>query len=161
MPKIIIRERLPWEERWTTPTLDQLWEPNKEHHRRLLPTFMDGALQFDGMTQALQWHGEAWMWSIEINLPGLGLGGKAAAQNAFAYIVPRPETPLVCIPLAEDFIQALPMRRLNRFVRDGIKGAKQSVDLHWAKWTPSAQSEVDHLLDLVKRKHKFLAAQAG
>ncbi|MEM6552787.1 MAG: hypothetical protein AAF750_11765 [Planctomycetota bacterium] len=159
MPKIIIRSRLPWEERWTTPTLDQLWDAQKEHHKRVLPSFLEGTQAFDGLEQSLQWHGEAWMWTVEINFPEAELGGKAANQNAFAYIVPRPETPLVCIPLEEAFVEAVPMRRLNRFIRDGIKGAKQSINIHWAKWTPSAQTEVDHLLDLVKRRHKFLLAQ--
>ena len=158
MVKVIIRDRLPWEDRWSQPTYDELWEPQKEHHKRLLPAFLEGLQKFEDLEHTLAWHGTAWCWTIEVNMPSADLGGKAADQESFAYIVPRPETPLICIPLTDETIESMPMRRLNRFVRDGIKGAKQSVEQHWGKWTPTAQAEVDHLLDLVKRKIKHIKA---
>jgi hypothetical protein len=52
------------------------------------------------------------------------------------------------------------MRRLNRYIRDSIRLAKRAVDLYWATWTPTAMTEVEHLVDLVKRKRKALVAAA-
>lgn len=147
---------IPWANRWATPSADELWAPHKEAHQKALKSFFEGALGFDGMEQALAWHGEGWMWTFEITLAKANLGGQSAGQDAFAYIVPRPEFPEVVIPLSEAFLEIVPMRRLNRFIRDAIKSSKQSVDMHWTTWAPSAQTEVDHLLDLVKRKHKHL-----
>jgi len=33
-----------------------------------------------------------------------------------------------------------------------------AVDVHWAKWPPTAGTEVEHLMDLVKRLHKMYCA---
>lgn len=158
MAKVIINKLLPWEDRWNEPTLDELWAPNKEHHQRLLQGIYEGVTQFEGMERTLAWHGEGWKWTIEFNMPELGLGGKANGEDALAYIVPRPETPIVCVPLTDEQVETFPMRRLNRVVREGIKGAKQSVDIRWCKYTPSQPGEVDHLLDLIKRKIKAIKA---
>lgn len=158
MPKVVIRKMLPWEDRWQEPTLASLWEPNKEHHQRLLQGFYEGVTLFEGLDRKLAWHGEGWKWTMEITWADMGLGGKAAGQDALAYIVPQPETPSVCIPLTDAQVETMPLRRLNRVIREGIKGAKQSVDVRWCKWTPSQPGEVDHLLDLLKRKIKAIKA---
>ncbi|MEM9295115.1 MAG: hypothetical protein AAGA57_04865 [Planctomycetota bacterium] len=156
MAKPGIRTRIPWEDQWNAPTLDQLWADQKESHAKALASFTEGALKFDGVESRLAWHGEAWRWTLELNLPALDLGGKEADQMSMAYIVPRPETPEVAVPLSPAFLEAIPMRRINRFVREPIRSARQAVEMHWGLFTPSAQTEVDHLLDLFKRKHKWL-----
>ncbi|MEM7681651.1 MAG: hypothetical protein AAF288_06830 [Planctomycetota bacterium] len=157
MAKPGITARIPWEDRWNAPTVEALLKDHKESHAKAFNSFLEGASKFEGVALSIAWHGEAWKWAIEFNLPHAGLGGKEADQMSMAYIVPRPETPEVAIPLAPSFLEVLPMRRINRFVREPIRSARQAVDVHWGLFTPSAQTEVDHLLDLFKRKHKWIA----
>ncbi len=148
--------RLPWEDRWTQPALEQLFEPFKDDRQKHLNMLLEGFNKFDGIEQKLVWHGEAWRWTLEFNLTtedGRDMG-------SVAYLVPNPEGLIVCIPMLAEQIDALPFKRLNKFIREGIRSAKVAVEQHWCKWMPSAMSECDHLIDLFKRKHKMLAATA-
>lgn len=144
--------RLPWEDRWTTPTLDQLLEPIEENRRKVIETLIERITAYEGVTTNIAWHGVSWRWTLELNLT---LGEQT---RPFVYIVPRPETPQVCIPMSQAVTDRLPFKRLNRFIRDGIRSAKCAVNTQWAKWTPSAGTEIEHLMDLVKRLHKMYSA---
>ena len=142
----------PWEDRWTTPTLEQLLEPVDENRRKVIDALIERINAYEGMEQALVWHGTSWRWSLQITLTS------ARGTAPFAYIVPNPEAPVICLPLTQATVDRLPIKRLNRFIREGIRSAKCAVDTHWAKWTPSAGTEVEHLMDLVKRLHKLYNA---
>ena len=81
-------------------------------------------------------------------------------MDVMAYFVPNPQTPIFCIPMRQELIAQLPLKRLNRYIREGIRSSKCAVELHWAMWVPTASTEADHLTDLFKRKHKILRAPA-
>lgn len=148
--------RSAWEDRWTPPTFEQLMAPQKEQHLNLLHELLNRLEAFEGVEKAIIWHGTAWKWTIEysLNTPD------GPTPEPLAYFVPDPESPVFCMPLREELIAKLPMKRLNRYIRDGIRGAKCAVQIHWAKWSPTAMTEVEHLTDLIKRKHKILTGQS-
>ena len=141
--------RLPWEDRWSTPTLEQLLEPIEENRRKIIDTLISRIGEYEGVGSNLAWHGISWRWTLELPLT---IDGQT---QPFIYIVPNPEAPIVCVPMPQDVVDRLPLKRLNRFIREGIRSAKCAVDTQWAKWTPSAGTEVEHLMDLVKRLHKL------
>ena len=60
------------------------------------------------------------------------------------------------IPLSDGLIDHMPFRRLNRYIRDAIKSGKMAVDIVWPTWSPAAGTELEHLMDLCKRKIRFL-----
>ncbi len=139
-----------WEDRWSQPMSDDLVEAVPEHPRAALRKLMEGLDEFEGLTQQVIWYGEAWKWTIEYTLdPGEGEGITAC------YIVPNVATPLVCIPLEAPVLERLPLRRLSRVVRDGIRAAKCAVSIHWATWRPTSKAEAEALTDLVRRKVKI------
>lgn len=165
----VLSTRLPWQDRWTQPTLLQLLEPLKIQHRRLFEQLMAELADFDQVDQVILWYGSAWNWTIQYQLhdEALSPAAIAAASNdpaddpkTLVYLVPRVETPIICIPLSDQIIQQLPMKRLNRFIRDGIKNAKCAVAIHWATWTPNSKAEVGFLADLLKRKCKLIMGAA-
>lgn len=156
MAKAAIPTRLPWEDRWNEPTLEQLLKVQKDQHRKPLTTVIEQVAELEGVEQNLIWYGPAWKWTIEFRLPEVVRNGEA---EVLAYVVPNPETPLVSVPLRDETVDALPIRRLNKYIRDGVKSAKQAVELHWAVWTPSAQTDAEHLIDLIKRKHKLVTGE--
>jgi hypothetical protein len=61
---------------------------------------------------------------------------------------------MVCVPLSDAVLNDLPIARLGKVVRDGIKMAKCAVTIHWATWTPTSQAEALQIIDLLKRRHK-------
>lgn len=157
-------QRLAWNDRWTQPTLEQLLSPLKMHHRRTLQYVMDGLAELEGVNQSILWYGDAWKWTIHYPLPtpALARGAKAppvTEESSLCYLVPRVEGPMVCVPLSDAVLSQIPISRLNKFVRDGIKLAKWAVAIHWATWTPATQAEALQIIDLLKRRHK-LAMQA-
>ncbi|MEM9253173.1 MAG: hypothetical protein AAGB29_12560 [Planctomycetota bacterium] len=149
----VIKALSPWEDRWNVPELDTLLNSlgaeKKESFTKMLADFD----AFPGTRQTLVWHGESWKWALQFDLTHPETG---AELGTMAYLVFFPETPTVCVPLSNEMVAAFPIRRLNRFVREAIRGAKCAVDVHWCLFTPSAGFEFEHLNDLYKRKHKFL-----
>lgn len=153
----VITERLPWQDRWTRPTFDQLLQPHDKEHRELLLSLVAGIEALDGVQRSLTWYGQAWKWTFQFNF----YDEAGHDVEVLAYLVPNPQSSLLCVPLLEPMISQFPIRRLNKFVRTGIQNAKQAVEIHWAVWSPTTQAEADHLLDLLNRKHKILAAAAS
>lgn len=142
-----------WEDRWNKPELQAMHAQLKEQHQNLLANLLAGIEAYENIEKDLVWHGPSWKWTIEYSLTG---PTKLPVTDPMAYFVPNPETPLLCIPLRLEHIAELPLKRLNRYVRDEIKTAKCAVSVHWCTWNPTAMTEVEHLLDLIKRKYKLL-----
>jgi hypothetical protein len=148
--------RAPWADRWSQPRLEQLLSPLKSHHRRVFDHLMEYVDGLEGAQQSLLWYGPAWKWTIHYTLPVPPTNGhKPTERTTFLYLVPRVESPTVCVPLSESMIAELPLPRLSKFVRDGIKMAKCAVTIHWATWTPSQLAEATQIIDLLKRRHKL------
>lgn len=147
--------QIAWEDRWIEPTVEQLLEPfNDPARRKILDTLLEKLGNFSGVESKLVWYGTAWRWTVMYSL----YDEDHNQIDVMGYFVPNPTAPIVCIPMREAVIAKLPIKRLNRYIRDGIRSAKCAVELHWAMWNPSAGTEVDHLADLFKRKHKILLA---
>lgn len=156
----IIRNFTPvsaWADRWTKPTMEKLLEPLKEHHRQGLEHLLEQAETLDRINQSLIWYGPSWKWTIQLSL----VDDQSNDQTSLGYLVPNLERPIVCIPLDESMLSALPSRRLGRFINEGIRSAKCAVAVHWATWTPNSFSEVKLLADLMKRKVKIILAAQG
>jgi len=152
MPTQLTTNRKPWEDRWQQPDPEVLLNVYEAHRHKILSTLLEQIVAYEGVTKTLQWHGESWKWCWQFDLHKEG-NGQAVVM---AYLVPNPEMPQICIPLDEELIGRLPMRRLNRYIRDGIRHAKCAVKVHWATWVPTAMTEAEQLMDLIKRKHKHL-----
>ncbi len=155
MAKSLPKIRLPWENRWTQPTLEQLMAPLAAHHRKALETIFDEVREMPHVEMSLAWYGPSWNWTIEFRFADL----KNPQPEVLCYLVAKVGAPVVSIPLTDTQFDALPLRRLNKLVREGVKLAKQAVELHWANFTPVNQTEVTHLLDLIRRKHKLVVSE--
>lgn len=154
MSSQMVTARLPWQDRWTQPTVEQLLEPLDDDSRAGLVQLIDLMDTFDNVERELVWYGESWKWTIHYYLAGQG----RTRQNiqTMAYLVPRDEQSLVCVPMRREMIEDLPMRRLTKFIREGVTSAKCAVEIHWANWTPGNATEFNTLVDLLRRKYNFL-----
>jgi hypothetical protein len=148
-------KRLPWEDRWAQPTLEQLTQPLNEQQRKVCQRLLDGLDQFEGLHWHFAWHGRAWKWTLQFDL----YDSEGQFIGPLVYIVPNPDLFEFCMPMKEATIEQVNLKRLQKFVRDGLRAAKCAVSLHWAIFHPTAATETDQLLDLVKRVHKVLRTQ--
>ncbi len=152
MTSTATRTRLPWQNRWDQPTIEQLLKPLIAQRRRLLELIMKEADQYPQVDQQIVWYGPGWNWTIQYAFKDKHDG---LESDILCYLVANVETPLVCVPLSDAEIAKLPMRRLNKLIRNSIRIAKCAVTIHWAKWTPTNQTEIAHINDLIKRKYKL------
>ncbi len=146
--------RSPWEDRWSQPTAEQLLATLKPHHTKLLGLISEHLLSLEGVRSEVIWYGTAWKWTVSFPLTD----SRGRQLDTLCHLVPNRELPLVSVPMSVSFIEHLPMKRLKKYVRDGIRGGRFAVAIHWASWTPNNQADVLCLADLFKRKHKFLTS---
>lgn len=151
MARQAVKPRLPWEDRWSEPTLDQLLSSIVETHRPVFSDLIQGIDAYDRFQRSMFWYGVSWKWTLHYQL----FNEQGKPIGTFCYLVPRFESPMICIPLSAEQINALPFKRLNKIIRDGIRSAKCALETHWAIWTPSNQTDLTHLMDLIKRLHKM------
>ncbi|MBI1336469.1 MAG: hypothetical protein GC164_05855 [Phycisphaera sp.] len=144
----------PWLDRWNQPNLEQLLDALKAHHRKPYTQILEQLDSYPGVQRSVIWYGSAWKWTIHYAF----VDADGQEIETLCYIVPNSETPLICIPLADEVIEQLPIKRLTKFIREGIRSAKFAVAIHWATWSPLNQTETHALIDLCKRKHKFISA---
>lgn len=152
MPQNEVLHRLAWEDRWTQPDLADLIAPLQEQSKGPFEALMGQIETLLPVRRDVKWCGPAWKWTIRYT----SLDSQEEELDLLAYLVPNSVAPLVCIPMANNIIERLPMRRLNRFIRNGIGSAKCAVATHWAEWNLTADGEANHLMDIIKRKHKIL-----
>jgi len=157
MTRAATKTRLPWEDRWSEPSLDDLLDPLNAQRRRQLELVIAELDDYEGLDRQIAWYGPGWFWTIQYRLKT----GDVPASDVLCYLVPKVDGPIVCVPLATEEIDGLPMKRLNKMVRNGIRIAKCAVEIHWATWSPNNQSEINHLIDLIKRKYKLAQSTNG
>lgn len=148
----ILTEETAWINRWSQPTVEALVNGLKPHQQRNFGRIIEFLDQLPDLQRELLWYGASWKWTIHYSFAG-SQGGE---ENTICYIVPNTESPVISIPLSDELIARVPMRRLSKFIREGIKSAKCAVEYHWANWTPGLDNETTMVIDLLKRKHRFM-----
>ena len=145
-----------WQDQWSTPEEDSLFEALSEQHCRCVKKLMKMIDAQDNLVREITWQGPGWRWCFEYKT----VDDDGKVIDTHCYIVPNTETPFITIPMSEAFIESLPWRRLLKFIREGISVAKCAVEVHWGTWTLNLDNECKALNDLVLRKKKYQIAQS-
>ncbi|TVQ30593.1 MAG: hypothetical protein EA376_12070 [Phycisphaeraceae bacterium] len=148
------KTRIPWEDRFNRPSLHDLREHYNSQMSRLLDQARERLLSFEGAQEEIAWEGVAWRWTFVYRLAN-------DPTRAWAYLVPHPENPRLAIPMTTPMVEALPRRRLKKYITEGVATAKRVGDIHWASWEVANKTNLDEVLDLAKRKYKFINESAG
>jgi hypothetical protein len=147
-------ERTAWENRFERPTIAAL----SSHYQKQLGALFEGArerlLEFEGVTEGVSWQGLPWRWTVVYEVEG-------DPTPAWVYLVADPEGVVLCVPVNRDIIESMPMKRLKKHIRDGIYMGKQVQETVWSTWQVTARTQLDEVLDVAKRKHKFIVASRG
>ena len=151
MSTLAYTHQLPWHDRWSQPTIEQMLEPLNPQHHKAVTSLMGRAGAYEYVVRSLVWYGAGWNWSVQFDLKD----PKGNDLETLCYVVLKAETPLVCIPLPEATYNRLPIRRLHKYVRTELRRCKRTFDCYWATWNLSASSEMEQLTDLLKRKVKI------
>lgn len=143
------KTRLAWEDQFRIPTLDELRNHYPKQLGNLISLARERFLAFEGIEEEIVWQGLPWRWTLTYRCP-------EDPTRAWAYLVPDPEKPKISMPLTQEMVGALPMRRLKKYVRDGVVFARRVENVYWATWEVTNRVQLDEVLDLAKRKHQFI-----
>lgn len=76
------------------------------------------------VAEDVSWQGVSWRWSLVYTRPG-------DATRAWAYLVPDPDEPRICVPLPEDAVEQIRMRRLKKGAREAVLQAQMVAGVRW------------------------------
>lgn len=146
--------RSAWENRFRCPGHDEL----VEHYPKLVAALFTHARQrliaLDGPGEVLAWHGVPWRWSYAYRL-----SGEDSSAPAFAYLVPMTPQPVISLPIRTSQAGELPLKKLSKFVRDGVLFASDVGGLLWAQWELTSKTQADEIVDLAARKLALSASE--
>lgn len=146
--------RDPWIDRFRTPTDRDLLERYTEPIAPILEELRTELNEFDGVAETIEWMGIPWRWAFHYAIEG-------DPTPCLAVLAPMPERPSLCIPLTHDLIDAIPARRLTRFIRDAIQRGPRVGGVLWCEWEVTARNQAAELIGLLKRKHQFARGPAN
>ncbi len=146
-------DRTAWEDRFNRPDASKLRAALKAVPARLFDHLRHHMLGLDGVTEEFAWHGDCWRWTIEYRT--------RHSKQPLAVLVPSPADLQLAMPLEQEFIESLPMRRMKRALKEGVGLAQEPFDTRWAVWSVQADGMLDDLVDLLELKLRHLAQHVG
>jgi hypothetical protein len=158
-----IQPKLPWANKFQRPTPEVLVSQcESKQLSQLVRAARQEIVSLAGVSETLSWLGVPWRWSFVYTLEESAQTAEsphaAVRAHPLAYMIPDPQKPQVAVPMSGQLVEALPMRRLKRFARDGIVHCRIVGEVYWPSWDFSARTQLDEIMDLVVRKHRMVAA---
>jgi len=154
MGKFVPVARSPWEDRFQTPSTQALLDAMHKPLLALLEQARAALLALPGVAESVGWQGVPWRWSFAYRVEG-------DPTRALAFLVPQPSRPQLAVPLTDEMIAALPIRKLAKPVRDAFVFSPKISGVCWPCWELSAKTQVDELMSVVQVKHGMAHALAG
>lgn len=169
--------RTAWNDKFARPGAADLVALHAELARGALVRVRAGFGGLSGLQESVDWQGVPWRWTfvfrgtgdlIEHSPPATAGPAPVASPSglsllrAFAYVVPEPGKVQVCVPLTGAQIEAMPLKKMKRPVREGIATARSVAGVWWPTWElGGTAADVEDVLDVAGRKHRFLLAAAA
>lgn len=131
-----------WSNRFAMPTIGELRTglnaevgPVFDHARQSLA-------QLPGVVETLKWMGVPWSWSL--------VYGPAGEPDAWAFLVPEPGRLQIAMTLPSDRLGDIPLKRLSRFLRDGLMQTQVVGRACWPTWIVGSLAQVDEVAKLIQ-----------
>lgn len=147
-----IKDRIAWEDRFRTPTLEQLRAPLNKQLQGAFDAARERLLDLEGLSEGILWRGIPWRWTVAFST--------AEERDCWAYLVAQPARPYLVLPVSIEVLSKLPVRRLSKFVREGILHAACVAGVYWPQWDIQTKGQVEDVMAVVAMKHAALLPQA-
>ena len=144
------KARVVWMDRFRTPTIDDLLGAFNKQLGGMLEHTREKLLDVEGVKEEVSWQG-VWRWTLVYRMPGEG-------DRGWAYLILDPTKPRLAVPVTDELISDLPMKKFSKFVRDGLTHAPTVDGVRWAQWELQGKTQADEILALAELK---LVAKVG
>lgn len=136
--------RRAWDDRFHAPAADDLivgiekqWRAAAAHARAVL-------LRDSDVEERVAWQG-VWKWTLTYRHAVL-------PERAWAYVVPDPAKPRLCVPMSEAAVNALQIKKTPKFVRESLAFAAVVDGVRWPVWELQTRVQTDGILSLLESK---------
>lgn len=154
MPRRSAPQRSPWEDRFATPSAEDLLQALDPDAAGLVASLREEFKTDFLLHERLEWCGVPWKWSLTFR------ADTSATSDILAYIVPSPESPCVVYRLPHDRVGSLPLRKLSRHVKEGLATAQLVAGVCWPEWKIQSATQTRDLADLLGLIHELEPSQA-
>ena len=137
---------LPWEDRFNTPTVDDLRDAIAEVDEEALDRFdeaCDLLAEICRGPQEIMWQGECWKWTLSYRLSRRKRGPRAI-------IIPNPGDLQIAMRIDDGFLDHLNPARFRRAVRDGLDLAADPFDTDWTVWPVSSGKVLSEIIQIIR-----------
>lgn len=142
--------RTRWADKFREPTREELLTGITDRaHAGAVGLASEHLLAIVNVKEQVQWLATPWRWTMVYSCD-------MDPTRALTYLVPDPAKPQICVPLTTAMMQAMPLRRLKKNVREGIIYSKVVAGTFWPTWDLTNRTTAEDVLDLVNRKHKYI-----
>ncbi len=131
------KPRSAWENRFKTPTADQLVSALETQPAGILKNVREALAAIPGASEKVEWAG-VWNWCFVWRIV-------EGSDPAWVYIVPDPAKLRVSIPVADCVVEHLPLRKLSRYGREGISTSPLVGETRWPLWEVTAKTQAEEL----------------
>jgi hypothetical protein len=143
-----------WSDKFRMPSIDELRAGLAKQGQSVFDDARRRLNELDGVTETLVWEGVPWRWTLVYT------GPSGTEPRVIAYLIPDPQRIQLCVPLSQDHVDRLPLKRMKKSLRDGIVFARNVAGMWWPTWDVPSKTAVEEVLDLVSRRHAMSAEAA-
>ncbi|TVQ62375.1 MAG: hypothetical protein EA378_05515 [Phycisphaerales bacterium] len=149
-------ERSIWSDRFREPSTEELLLGLPKADAEPFHMTRSGLLAIDRCEERLGWEGIPWRWCLSYRIVppepegGVTPGAPQPSPPPFAYLVPEPAQPKLCVPLPTEIIAALKPRQVAKTVREGILASSPVDGVFWPTWHLQTKTGAEELLALIR-----------
>lgn len=140
-----------WADKFQHPTVSQLRSHYNKEKTALFENVRDRLLEIDGIKEEISWQGVPWRWTLVYTLEG---DEAPSPMKAWAYLIPDPERLQICLTLTADQVHGVGVKRLKKWVRDGVIFSRSVGGVCWPTYEVSSKGQIEDVFELVARKLK-------
>lgn len=143
--------RAAWPDRFRVPTPDELLNPFNKQVGALIEHVRERLLATEAVKEEISFQG-VWNWTFVYRLPN-------DSDLGWAYLVPDPAKPRISVPVQDDIVADLPIRKLSKFIRDGLIHAPMVNGVRWATWDLVNKTQADDILSLAELSTRLVKVE--
>ncbi len=130
-----------WENKFRTPTGEELLSGVPRSIAPLLEAARRRLLEVPTMKESVAWQGTPWRWTFAFRT-------ETDSTRPWAYLVPDPSKPRIVLSLTMDELSRFPIRKLTKPARDPLSHGVEVDGVHWVEWEITGRALLDEVLAL-------------
>lgn len=140
----VSKVRTPWEDRFVVPVASTLISGLPAHLASVAEFARAKFSGIDALQEEIGWQG-VWKWTFVY-------ATAVEPRKGWAYLVPDPAKLRISLPIQAELMQDLPLKKLSKFVRDGLLHSPLVGRTKWPMWEIQGKGQVEDILELAKFK---------